>query len=318
MSSGPELIDIGICGTCAHGKAGLCLQAGVYCYQNGRNIEQPDMSVDLFKKIIDETKDTVYQVALGGRGDPNKHKAFAAICEYSRQNKVVPNYTTSGLNLTDKEIAISKEFCGAVAVSWYRHAHTFEAIRRFTEAGVKTNIHYVLGKNSIEEALTNLKQGFFPEEASNVIFLLHKPVGLGDDINVLKPSDPLVKEFFELVDERGSGFPYGIGFDSCSIPGIVNFNKKVDLRCVDTCEGARWSMYIDSLGVSYPCSFDVDQKRWAFPLEGRTVQDAWSSSQFEDFRNCLRTFCSDCVVRQHCMGGCPIVPGIVLCERRES
>ena len=34
-ASYPELLDIGIMGHCKHGRTGLCLQAGIECYQDG-------------------------------------------------------------------------------------------------------------------------------------------------------------------------------------------------------------------------------------------------------------------------------------------
>lgn len=63
-------------------------------------------------------------------------------------------------------------------------------------AGVTTNIHYVLGRNSIDEAIEHLQQEDFPDGINAVIFLLHKPVGLGTQTNVLSPDDERVKEFF--------------------------------------------------------------------------------------------------------------------------
>ena len=42
------------------------------------------------------------------------------------------------------------------------------------KAGVKTNIHYVLHKDSIIEAIQRLKEKTFPEGINAVIFLLHK------------------------------------------------------------------------------------------------------------------------------------------------
>ena len=35
MAPFPELLDVGIMGHCIHGKRGLCMAAGVECYQNG-------------------------------------------------------------------------------------------------------------------------------------------------------------------------------------------------------------------------------------------------------------------------------------------
>lgn len=50
-----------------------------------------------------------------------------------------------------KELAqLCKEYCGAVAVSWYGGDYTVNAIELLIKAGVKTNIHYVLHNESIK------------------------------------------------------------------------------------------------------------------------------------------------------------------------
>lgn len=41
------------------------------------------------------------------------------------------------------------------------------------------------------------------------------------EANILKLHDVKVKEFFCLVD-RGN-FPFKVGFDSCNVPGIMNY-----------------------------------------------------------------------------------------------
>ena len=86
---------------------------------------------------------------------------------------------------TDEIVALCKELCGAVAISWYRQKHTYRAIQMLLDAGIKTNIHYVLGNNSIDEAIERLKNNDFPKGVNAIIFLLHKPVGLGQESNVL-------------------------------------------------------------------------------------------------------------------------------------
>jgi biotin synthase-like enzyme len=102
----PSLLDVGIMGHCVHSCP--------FCYQG--HAEEPNMTLHNFKVIVDATKHHVNQIALGGRGDPNHHENFAEIVEYTRKNGMVPNYTTSGIDLTDEQIEISK-LCGAVAVS---------------------------------------------------------------------------------------------------------------------------------------------------------------------------------------------------------
>lgn len=316
MTAFPELIDVGVMGHCVHGASGLCIKSGVQCYQNGLKTKVPNMTLENFRRIVDECKGKTFQLALGGRGDVDQHESFAEILAYCRENNIVPNFTSSGLGFTDEIVQLCKQYCGAVAISWYRQEHTLKAIQMLLDVGIKTNIHYVLGNNSIEEAIERLQRNDFPVGINAVIFLLHKPVGLGCEENVLHIDDPRVKRFFEIVDNQK--FNFKIGFDSCSIPAVLNLTQNISRESIDTCEGARWSMYITSDMKALPCSFDNQEMRWAYDISNDTIQNAWDSPQFEDFRNHFRTSCPDCKNRMSCMGGCPIRPQIVLCDHIEK
>lgn len=316
MSSYPELIDVGIMGHCVHGATGLCIKSGVQCYQNGLKTKHPNMSLENFKKIVDECKGKTFQLALGGRGDVDQHENFEEILAYCRENNIVPNFTSSGLGFTDEIVSICKKYCGAVAISFYRQEHTYRAIDMLLKAGVKTNIHYVLGNNSIDEAIERLKNNAFPKGINAIIFLLHKPVGLGQENNVLQMNDPRVKEFFEIIDNNT--FDFKIGFDSCTVPGIINMTKNISDSSIDTCEGGRWSMYITSDMKALPCSFDNQDLKWAYDISNDTIQNAWDSEQFEDFRNHFRNSCTGCKKQCDCRGGCPIRRQIVLCNKPEK
>lgn len=396
----PHLIDIGCMGSCVHGKSGLCMKAGIKCYQDGLHADKPNMKLEDFKKIIDEGKDRLFEVALGGAGDPDMHENFEEILKYSRDNNIVPNFTTSGLGMTPEKAALCKKYCGAVAVSMYsrledivpelavRYVHnkdlrkvyksekdipvkftlgnidsdciwdapnyeingltygwdelhhmyysdkpqdyefykiynekqepnyTMKAIKMLLDAGVKTNIHYVLSNTTIDEALIRIKYNGFPKGINAVVFLLHKPIGLGTEDDVLKYDDPRVKEFFELVDTMK--LPYKVGFDSCSIPGVLHFCHNIDKNSIDTCEGSRFSMYIDAQMVALPCSFDNQDKKYGVQLsDSMSIEDAWNSAEFEKFRSSLRYSCKGCKDRELCMGGCPLCNSIVLCNRQE-
>lgn len=315
MCSFPELLDVGVMGKCIHGESGLCIKSGIECYQNGLNIKKENMSFENFKKIIDQCKGKVFQVALGGRGDPNKHEEFEQLVKYCRENNIVPNYTTSGLGLTQNEVEITKQYCGAVAVSEYRSEYTRRAIKMFIDAGVKTNIHYVLGNNTIDEAIYKLENNGFDKGINAVIFLLHKPIGLGSHKNVLSVNDEKIKRFFEIVDNNK--FDFKIGFDSCSCAGIVNFTSKINRDSIDFCEGSRYSAYIDSEMNMMPCSFGNQDSKWYVNLNEYTIEEAWNSEIFEKFRNSLKNSCPNCKNKNNCGGGCPIVNEITLCNRKE-
>ena len=125
------------------------------------------------------------------------------------------------------------------------------------------------------------------------------------------------RNFLQFIDYISNDVPdYKIGFDSCTVPMLINHLGNIDLDSLDTCEGARWSAYITADMKMLPCSFDNQEQRWAVDLRKTSIREAWNSPQFEDFRGHFKMACPSCEKRRNCMGGCPIRPEIVLCERK--
>lgn len=153
------------------------------------------------------------------RNDPDQHEHFAEILRICENAGIVPNFTTSGLGMTEDIAALCNRYCGAVAVSWYRSQYTLDAIRMLVDNGVKTNVHYVLSRDSIAEAIRLLKENGFPKGINAVIFLLHKPIGLGTAEQVITIDNEEFEEFLECIDV--GTFPFKIGFDSCSVPALI-------------------------------------------------------------------------------------------------
>ena len=309
MRSFPNLLDIGVMGHCIHKATGNCQKAGVYCYQG--NDVLPNMSIENFAKIMEQSKGKVHQCALGGRGDPNKHESFYKLLLTARLNNIVPSYTTSGYGLSAQEIEYSK-LCGAVAVSYYRQPYTDSALERLIKAGVKTNIHYVIGKNTIDQAISDLNNFYkaFPQGLNALIFLLHKPIGLGSVENCLDKNDPRVKLFFETIEKNK--YPFKLGFDACFCSGIVNHMKTVNPQYVTPCDSSTFSSYISSDMIMVPCSFDSERK-YGVDLNKFTMQEAWDSEKFESFRNLHKNSCINCSKNNECKI-CPIVPHNNLCK----
>jgi hypothetical protein len=317
-ASFPHLLDIGIMGSCVHGQSGLCAKSGVQCYQSGATICKSNMSLDNFKKIISESKGKVFQVALGGRGDVDMHEQFEEILQYCVNNNITPNFTTSGLGLTDEKVEIIKKYCGATAISYYRQPHTYKAIDILIKAGCKTNIHYVVSNDSIDEAINLLETDGFPKGINAVVFLLHKPVGTGTQENVLRVEDPRVKKLYSLVNNT---YSHKIGFDSCSVPALNAFAQKLDFTFVEACESSLFSAYIDAEMVMYPCSFAIYHKdKWGVDLNTHTMDEVWKSEQFESFRQLHKQGCGvgckkcDKLEKKECRP-CPIVPETAVCAK---
>lgn len=278
----PSLLDIGIMGTCEH----ICK----LCYQGHEN--KPNMTLENFKLIIDQSKYHVNQVALGGRGDPNKHENFREIIEYCRKNGVVPNYTTSGMNIADEEIEISK-LCGAVAVSDYQSSYTYKAINKLIDAGIKTNIHYIFSRESYYRSLDMVNgidvwsAKFDISKLNAVIFLLFKPQGAGKHSRELVPNKFMLETFGKAV--FNSKCKFKVGMDSCLVNHVVNHVKLTDIQrmSIDTCEGGRMSAYITPDMKFMPCSFS-DKNIWACEIGERSLKDIWDNEEsFNMFRNIL-------------------------------
>lgn len=311
MASFPELVDCGVMQKCVCAK--LC---NVDCYQKAISRTGNNMSLENYEKILKECEGKLFQIALGGAGDVDTHENFEEILKLTREYNIVPNFTTSGITMTKEKAEICKKYCGAVACSEHFADYTDKALDMLIEAGVKTNIHFVLSNKTIDIAIDRLKNNSFKKGIANVVFLTYKNVGLGVEENLLSIDDPRVKEFFELVDT--GKFHHGIGFDSCAIPGIVNLTKNIDRVSIDTCEGSRYSCYVTPDMKLLPCSFDNQDMRWAYDISNDSIQNAWNSKQFEDFRNHLKFSCKGCSDCEHCKGGCPIRREIVLCNRKEK
>lgn len=278
----PSLLDIGVMGTCIH----KCK----FCYQG--HTDRPNMKLSDFKRIIDEAAYHVNQVALGGRGDPNQHENFKEMIEYCRSKNVVPNYTTSGIGLTDDHVEISK-MCGAVAVSDYEANYTNNALRMLIKGGIKTNIHQIYSTEthikciSIVQGHRPLTWAFDHTELNAVIFLLFKPHGAGKNLKYLIPTEAMLRTMASNIFTPKSRFK--IGMDSCLANHVLQYGEPTEIQkaSVDTCEASRMSAYITPDMRFMPCSF-ADPAAYSIPIEDQ-LKPIWNTGKpFVSFRNKLR------------------------------
>lgn len=318
MRSFPELLDVGIMGHC--NQKGVCASAGIDCYQNGNQRNEPHMSVNDFESIVRQASGKTFQIALGGAGDPNKHPEFKNILEISRYYRIVPNLTTSGWNITEDEINLIKKYCGAVAVSWYSRLKgtaettpmTVEVTRRLLEHNCITNVHFVVSSDTIEEAIYRLENNLFPSGINAVILILYKPVGQGKQKKTLRPDDIRIEK---LIRNAQKSHPFRIGFDTCFTSAILRHGTDISPVSIDSCEAATFSMYIDSQMNCFPCSFGIWQEGLSESLYKKSIREIWTGSVFSSFREKKKSICSECDQFGICQGGCKLGINIDICER---
>ncbi|MBU1894553.1 MAG: radical SAM protein [Candidatus Omnitrophica bacterium] len=302
---GPELLDISI--------TNYCDRQCDFCYRGSSKMGTA-MPFDDYEMILGQAKDCgVLQIALGG-GNPNQHIEFERIVRTTREDyNIVPSYTTNGDGLTKNIINISKRFCGAIAISFYTPENEFyDGLNKLIDAGIKTNIHFLLSAHTIKTAIKLLTCDVHKLSGINaLIFLLYKPAGRANASGIIRMSQD-VEGFFSLI---GSS-KLRVGFDSCCMPGIVtqlNYNPVT----VESCEAGCFSAFISEGLKFYPCSF-MENQIDGIDLKKFSMVDAWQKSPaFMRMRD--KTISQECMTCDHfsaCKGGCTIFKEINLCNNQ--
>lgn len=301
---GPELLDISITNWCDK-KCNICYRDS---NKNANHIE-----LDNLQLILDQALELgVEQIALGG-GNPNNHPDFIKILNLIRIDYgIVPSYTTNGRYLSAEIIHASKEFCGAVAVSSFDiNDEGMNAAKKLIKSGVKTNIHFVLTKNSIKQAIRWLEHpSELPNGLNAIIFLSYKPVGKNGNDELSVKNSGKIKTFFSLLTKNN--YKFKIGFDSCIISGIVKYTN-FDPKFIEPCEAGRFSAFISEDLKMYPCSFMAGFSD-GINLKKEKIINAWSNAKiFQNTRRTLSINSCSCDKHETCLGGCPIFSTINFC-----
>lgn len=306
---GPELIDISI--------TKWCDKECKFCYRNANKYGQ-HMKIEVFEEILKQAveMDTL-QIALGG-GNPNQHPEFVKFLKLAKDKYgIVPSYTTNGRGLTPEILEASKKYCGAVAVSAYEpYTEMQKSISKLLNKGIKTNIHFVLTNESVDTAIKWLDSlPDYLKGINAIVFLNYKPVGrcTSSDKLLLKNNNKFI-ELFNIIENKK--LPFKIGFDSCSISGIVEY-MNIKNEYIEACESGRFSAFISEDFKLYPCSFMVD-KFEGIDLRKKKIIEAWKDSElFNSIRNKIKNnnCIGNCKKENACHGGCPIFKKISLCNK---
>lgn len=290
---GPNLLDVSITNRC-----NKCCD---FCYRKSTNVGQ-DIELEDYKLILDNAKDCgVQQIAIGG-GEPTLHPQFCDILKLTRENGIIPNYSTNGENLTQDILYYTKKYCGAIAVSIYDDISEYEKlINKLVEYKIKINLHFILRADKIENYIHIIKNSpYWFEHINALIFLNYKPAN-GDDSLCFKncPTDVICK-FFDAVK---SYTVCGVGFDTCSVPFICKY-LDVNSSLYDYCESGRKSAYINEKLDVYPCSFYYSV---GDSLKSNSLKNIWiESTNFIAHRKSLEFRNCKCEKIDVCRSGCPI------------
>ena len=130
-----------------------------------------------------------FQVAIGSTGEPTIHPEFCDLLQAIYESGVVPNYTTNGLALSDRILEYTRNFCGAVAVSFGNkelRPQAQRAVQKLVKDGqVKVAIHHLISdNNSVDEMLETARE-YGPDIHYHVLLPLMKH---GRSVSEMEPS----------------------------------------------------------------------------------------------------------------------------------
>jgi MoaA/NifB/PqqE/SkfB family radical SAM enzyme len=282
-----------------------------FCYKGNTNDAPTNMTFETFKKIVDKMPRVLTQIAFGITG-VQTNPDFLKILKYCREVKqIIPNFTLSGIDLTDEIAEKIAEYVGAVAVSAYETNKNvcYDTVEKFSKLCIEqTNIHLLTSKESktfVYEVLNDIKNDARLSKLNAVVFLKVKTKGRARG----RYNNLSISEYIELIDYCLKN-KIRFGFDSCTAPDfeiairsntkLTEDEKKKYIAMSESCESfGVQSAYIDVNGVYFPCSFATGEGEWKEGLDVLNcedfVKDIWFNEKLNKYRR---------MSLQSCKNGC--------------
>lgn len=299
---GPEIADIEVvAGKCPKVNGKNC----AFCYKNNGGDVANCMTLAEFKELLDFFPKNLSQIAFGITGY-RTNPDFPAMMAYARENGVVPNYTTNGVDVDDGAADFAVRTCGRVAVSCYEDAKhvCYPTLGRFGEAAERAgrkfpcNIHVVLSKATfphVMSVLEDARHGRIPNLGA-VVILRMKPVGRAKALDCRVPPD-MYRRIVDYCLANGVRF----GFDSCGAKQVENVLREAEradlVGSVEPCESSRLSSYFNWKREYWSCSFcenNPDVMKAVDPFSFGTFQEFWNSPELLAVRFPKTRACESC------------------------
>ena len=286
---GPEIADIEL-------SSGECSSRCAFCYKgNGDHSGKANnMSLETFKRLFSKLPKTVNQIAFG-ICDITTNEDFFPIMEYTRANGVIPNYTCNGHFVTEEVAKQTAACCGAVAVSVVDKELSYNAVKKFTDAGMRqVNFHSLLSEETFDKCMSivdDMSTDPRLKKMRAIVFLQYKHKN---------PSSPfhsmLDKKKYQQLVEHCLKKKINFGFDSCSANLFMESmsaspNLKRYAQVSEPCESVCFSSYINWEGKFFPCSFCENVKDWTDGIDvvncNDFIKDIWMHPRVQEFREKL-------------------------------
>jgi radical SAM protein with 4Fe4S-binding SPASM domain len=292
-----------------------------HCYMDSGESDRHEMDTATLKGALKKLQSIgVFHVALGG-GEALLRPDLFELAEYAREVGLMPNLTLSGHSVTEK-IAKQLTVFGQVNLSIdgldktrtvFRNPKMFDladkALTLLVNAGVKTGINCVMGRNNFE-AIPQLFKYAKKKKVNEIEFLRLKPAGRAKELykNERTTYDQNIR-LIPLISKYSKKYKIEAKIDCSFIPMLCYHNPPLDFlekTATYGCEAGNVLIGAKSNGKINGCSFLP-----AIDLSIFDFHDHWHTSPY--FKK-LRSWptrakepCKSCNYLNICKGGCHAV-----------
>ena len=310
--SAPTEVHFAVTNRCSQGCQG--------CYMAATKKPADELTTGEIKKILQTFRDMgVFHVALGG-GEAFERDDFFEIVRYCREIGLVPNLTTHGQNIGEREIEICK-MMGQVNVSIdgiddvygvngrvgsFRVAAG--SIDKRQQAGVAVGVNCVVSRRNYAH-LGELVAWAIEKNLNEIELLKYKPSGRGrEHYEHFSLTQEMVRDFYPMILSMQGKSAIELKIDCSFIPALLYHKPPVDeleALAVTGCDGGNLLLGVKSNGMFSACSFVENDEH------ADDIKDLWrTSAHLHAFRNWTKNApepCRSCEYLEICRGGCRAV-----------
>ena len=244
----------------------ICNFRCIMCYQSDKSFSNKskgfmnNMSLDLYKKVIDEVEGKVEAITLASRGEPTLNKDFEKMLNYSNKKFLALKINTNASMLNENLIhaILSTDIQSIVFSVDAADKETYEKIR-------------VNGK--FEQIMKNLK--LFAQirkdhysKSKHIVKMSGVKISKNQSINSME------KQFQELADV--------IAFVNYSPWESAYDNKPNDFK--HACKELWTRMFVWADGKVNPCDYDYKSILSKWNAKNRSISEIWTSKEYNDLR----------------------------------
>ncbi len=297
-----------------------CSQHCDGCYMDSSDSYENELTTDEWKQYLKELRDLgVFHVALGG-GEAFERNDFLELVSYCREIGLVPNLTTNGQSIGEREVSICKQM-GQVNISIdgvndrfniNGREGSFEkadnSISLLKNAGIYVGINCVVSRKNYPYLSEVIKYAS-KKKLNEVEFLKYKPSGRGrKKYEEFSLTQKMIRQFYPMLLRSSKKCKIELKIDCSFIPAMVYHKPpkdELEKLAVTGCDGGNFLMAIRSNGCFSGCSFMENNE----PVS--EIKDRWESSEhLNNFRMLVeyaKEPCKSCEYLIICRCGCRAV-----------